>query len=235
MATERRKKTQSGQEIFEFALIVLLLVPAFLGAFIVGMNLIRSIQCNQMCRDLTDMYIHGADFSTYSMQTMAQRLAQGLNLQIGPSFAGNSSSNTSNGGNGLVTVTQIMYVGTTTEPNCLAVGAGNCANANSFVFTQQIVFGSGNLVSSSTQSLGTPTGATLTNAGIVQNPVTDPHAQLPSAAQTAMQSLWQTTSAAGQQPLDDGQVAYVVETYFQSPDLGVSALSGNGVYARYFF
>jgi hypothetical protein len=73
MATERRKKTQGGQEIFEFALIVLLLVPAFLGAFIVGMNLIRSIQCNQMCRDLTDMYIHGADFSTYSMQTMAQR------------------------------------------------------------------------------------------------------------------------------------------------------------------
>jgi hypothetical protein len=235
MATERRKKTQGGQEIFEFALIVLLLVPAFLGAFIVGMNLIRSIQCNQMCRDLTDMYIHGADFSTYSMQTMAQRLAQGLNLQIGSSFAGNSNSNTSNGGNGLVTVTQLMYVGTTTEPNCVAVGAGNCANANSFVFTQQIVFGNGTLVSSSTQSLGTPTGATLTNAGIVQNPVTDPHAQLASTAQTAMQSLWQTTNAAGQQPLDDGQTLYVVETYFQSPDLGVSALSGNGVYARYFF
>ncbi len=235
MATERRKKTQSGQEIFEFALVVLLLVPAFLGAFIVGMNLIRSIQCNQMCRDLTDMYIHGADFSTYSMQTMAQRLAQGLNLQIGSSFAGNSNSNTSNSGNGLVTVTQIMYVGTTTEPNCVAVGAGNCQNANSFVFTQQVVFGNGTLVSSSTQSLGTPTGATLTNAGIVQNPVTDPHAQLAGTAQTAMQSLWQTTSGAGQQPLDDGQTVYVVETYFQSPDLGVSALSGNGVYARYFF
>jgi hypothetical protein len=49
-----------------------------------------------------------------------------------------------------------------------------------------------------------------------------------------MQNLWHTT-ANGQMPLEDGQVAYVVETYFQSPDLGVSALSGNGVYARYFF
>ncbi len=235
MATERRTKTESGQEVFEFALVVLLLVPAFLGAFIVGMNLIRSIQCNQMCRDLTDMYIHGADFSTYSMQTMAQRLAQGLNLQIGSSFAANSNSNTGNSGNGLVTVTQIMYVGSLTEPDCVAAGSGNCTNVNSFVFTQQVVFGNGTLASSSTQSLGTPVGATLTNSGIVQNPVTDSHAKLPAAAQAAMQSLWQTTSSSGQAPLDDGQVAYVVETYFQSPDLGVSALSGNGVYARYFF
>jgi hypothetical protein len=234
MATQRRRKTQSGQEIIEFALVAILLVPTFLGTFIVGMNLIRSIQCNQMCRDLTDMYIHGADFSTYAMQTMAQRLAQGLNLQIGSSFAGNSASNTGNSGNGLVTVTQIMYVGSTTDPNCVAVGAGNCTNTNSFVFTQQIVFGNGTLANSNTQSLGTPAGATLTNSGIVQNPVTDSNAKLPSAAQTAMQSLWQTTNN-GQMPLQDGQVAYVVETYFQSPDLSVGALSGNGVYARYFF
>ncbi len=234
MATERRKKTQSGQEMVEFALIVLLFIPTFLGSFVVGMNLIRSIQCNQMCRDLTDMYIHGADFSTYSMQTLAARLAQGLNLQIGSSFTGNSNSNASNSGNGLVTVTQIMYVGSTSDPNCVSVGAGNCTNANSFVFTQQIVFGNGTLASSTTQSLGTPTGATLTDSGIVENPVTDSHAALPSTAQAAMQSLWQTTNN-GQMPLSDGQVAYVVETYFQSPDLAVSALSGNGVYARYFF
>jgi hypothetical protein len=234
MATERRKKTQSGQEIMEFALVALLLIPTFLASFIVGMNLIRSIQCNQMCRDLTDMYIHGADFSTYAMQTMAQRLAQGLNLQIGSSFSGSSNSNTGNSGNGLVTVTQIMYVGTTSDPNCVSVGAGNCTNANSFVFTQQIVFGNGTLASSTTQSLGTPVGATLSTSGIVQNPVTDSHAKLGSTAQSALDGLWQTT-ANGQMPLEDGQVAYVVETYFQSPDLGVSALSGNGVYARYFF
>jgi len=218
----------------EFALVALLLVPTFLGSFIVGMNLIRSIQTNQVCRDLTDMYIHGADFSTYAMQTLAQRLAQGLNLQIGGSFAGNSNTNTNNTGNGLVTVTQIMYVGATTDPNCVAVGAGNCTNTNSFVFTQQIVFGNGTLANANTQTLGTPVGATLTNSGIVQNPVTDSHAKLPASAQTAMQGLWQTTSN-GQMPLTDGQVAYAVETYFQSPDLSVGALSGNGVYARYFF
>src|ERR1700722_12949962 len=202
--TDRRRKTQSGQEIFEFAMALVLLVPMFLGSFIVGMNLIRSIQCNQMCRDLTDMYIHGADFSTYTMQTMAQRLAQGLNLQIGSSFTGSSNSNTSNTGNGIVTVTQIMWIGATTDPNCVSAGADNCTNTDKFVFTQQIVFGNGTLANAQTQTLGTPTGATLSSSGVVQHYVTDNHAQLPASAQSAMQSLWQTTNN-GQTPLTDGQ------------------------------
>ena len=237
MATERRKKRQGGQEIIEFGLMALLLVPTFLGTFVVGMNLIRSIQCNQVVRDLDGMYIHSADFSTQPMQQEAQRLAQGLNLQIA-GFAGDSTgheqANTSNGGNGLITVTQIMYVGPTTSPNCVAVGASNCTNHDSFVYTQQIQLGNGTLANSSTVSLGNPTGATLNSAGIVANPVTDSHAKLGSGAQAAMQSVWQTTNN-GQQALTDGQVVYIVEGYFQSPDLSVGSLSGKGVYARYFF
>ncbi len=234
MASERRKKNQSGQEILEFGLLAMFLVPMFLGSFIVGMNLIRSIQANQVCRDLTDMYIHGADFSTYPLQQLAQRLAQGLNLQIGSSFNGNEQSNTSNTGYGLVTVTQLMYIGPTSAPNCSAVGAANCTNHDSFVFTQQIQFGNGNLASASTVSLGSPTGAVLSNSGIVSNYVTDSNAKLGSAAQAAMSALWQSNNGT-QTPLTDGQVTYVVETYFQSPDLSVGSLSGNGVYARYFF
>ncbi len=234
MATERRKKTQSGQEIVEFGLVAIVLIPMFLGTFVVGMNLIRSIQANQVVRDLTDMYIHGADFSTYSMQQEAQRLAQGLTLQIGSSFSGNKQANTSNSGNGLITVTQIMYIGSTTSPNCVAVGAGNCTNHDNFVYTQQIQFGNGTLANSGTVSLGTPSGATINTAGIVSNYITDSHAKLGSAAEAAMQSMWQTTNN-GQQALSDGQVVYIVEGYFQSPDLSVGSLSGNGVYARYFF
>jgi len=235
MATARRRKTQSGQEIVEFALAAALLTPLFLGTFVVGMNLIRSIQANQFCRDLTDMYIHGADFSTYSMQQEARRLAQGMNLQIGSSFNGNSNSNTSNGGRGLVTVTQIMYVGSTSSANCTAVGANNCTNHDSFVYLQQIQFGNGTLANGRTVTLGTPNGATMNSSGHVSNPVTDSHAQLGSAAQAAMANLWAPNNTTGQQALSDGQVAYVVESYFASPDLSVSSLSGSGVYARYFY
>jgi len=233
MATERRRKTQSGQEIIEFGIMACLFVPMLMASFIVGMNLIRSIQCNQVCRDLVDMYIHGGDFSTYSLQQEAQRLAQGLNLQVGSSFTGNEQANTGNTGNGIVTVTQIMYVGSTAGANCVAVGASNCTNHDSFVYTQQIQFGNGMLSNANTVSVGTPTGATINSSGIVQNPVTDSHAKLASAPQTAMTNLWQV-STNGQTPLTDGQVIYMVETYFQSPDLSIGALGGNGVYARYF-
>jgi hypothetical protein len=154
MATARRRKTQSGQEIFEFGLVTILLMPMFLGAFVVGMNLIRSIQANQVCRDLDDMYIHGGDFSTYSMQQEAQRLAQGLNLQIGSSFAGNEQANTGNGGNGLVTVSQIMWIGAVGSTSCTAVLPAACTNESSFVFTQQIQFGNGSLSNASTVSVG---------------------------------------------------------------------------------
>jgi len=237
-ATARRRKTQSGQEIFEFALVAILLAPMFLGSFIVGMNLIRSIQCNQICRDLDDMYIHGGDFSTYSMQQEAQRLAQGLNLQVGASFNGNEQSNTGNSGNGLVTVTQIMYIGPTTSSSCLAVGANNCTNHDSFVYTQQIQFGNGSLANASTVSVGQCPSAIMNTSGVVQNYITDSRAALTSSYQNNMKSLWQSSAevtGGTATALTDQQVVYIVETYFQSPDLSVGALAGNGVYARYFF
>jgi hypothetical protein len=234
MPTQRRKPRQGGQELIEFALIALLLVSLLMGSFVTGMNLIRSIEANSTCRDLDDMYIHGEDFSTYPMQQLAQTLASGLNLQIGGSFAGNSAANTSNGGNVLVTATQIMWVGSTTSPNCVAVGASNCTNQSSFVFMQRIQFGNGTLASQSPSTLGNPSTTAISSAGIVQNPVTDSGAKLPSPAQANMQALWQVTTN-GQTPLQDGQVSYVMEVYAQSPDLTLGSFSGGGVYARYFF
>ena len=242
-ATARRRRTQSGQEIMEFGLAAVLLVPMLIGAFVVGMNLIRSIQCNQVCRDLDSMYIHGGDFSTYPLQQEAAKLAQGLNLQIGASFSGNEQSNTGNAGNGIVTVTQIMWIGGPTSASCIAVGgSANCTNQNSFVYTQQIQFGNGTLANSNTVTVGQCPAAILNSSGVVAisggSYITDARAALAGSAQTNMQALWQTNSEVGggtATPLTDGQVAYIVETYFQSPDLSVGSLAGNGVYARYFF
>jgi len=46
--------------------------------------------------------------------------------------------------------------------------------------------------------------------------------------------MWQTTNN-GQTSLTDGQLVYIVESIFQSPDLTLGSMAGNGVYARYFF
>jgi hypothetical protein len=228
MATRRRKRGQGGQELIEFALTAILLIGLLLNSFITGMDLIRSIQVNQACRDLANMYIHGADFSTYSMQQLAQRLAHGLGLEIGSSFTGNNAANTGNGGNVLVTLSRVMYVGSTTDPNCAAVGASNCTNANSYVFTQRIQFGNGSLAGSKPSTLGNPSTSAISSSGIVQNPITDAGAKLPGAAQTSFSGLWQVA-------LTDGQTCYVAEFYAQSPELVLGSFSAGGVYARYLF
>jgi len=229
-ATRRR---QRGQEIIEFAFVALLFVPMFLGMFVTGMNLIMSIQANNMIRNLGDMYIHGADFSSYQYQQLAQRMGTGLNLQM-PSFSGNLQSNTASNGNGIIRITQVMYVGKTSDPNCVAAGAGNCTNHDSFVFIQRVVFGNSTLATQYPSSMGDPAGATISAQGSVSNYVTDTNAKLPTAGQAAMVALWQT-SANGQAPLTDGQVFYAAEGYFQTPSFSLGNNSSQGVSVRSFF
>ena len=235
-ATERRKKQQAGQEIIEFALVSIFLIPMLLGSFVVGINIIKNIQANQVVRDLDNIYIHGGDFSTYPLQQLSQRLAQGLNLQM-PAFStgtNNVQANTGSSGDGIVWVSQVMYIGATTDPNCVSVGAGNCTNHDNFVFTQRIVFGNSSLNSGHPSMLADPVGATISTGGNVQNYVTDASAQLTSSAQAALKARWQT-NANGQTPLTDGQVIYVVEGYFQTPGLSLGNVTSSGVYAQSFF
>lgn len=232
----KRNKGERGNEIVEFALFLSFFAPILLGTFVVGMNMVKAIAVNHVVRDLDNMYIHGADFSTPGYQQLALRLASGINLQA-PAFPNGSQSvqsNTGSTGDGLIWVTKIMYVGATTDPYCTSVGAGNCANHDSFVYMQRIVFGNSTLTSQHESTLGDASLATIGSSGAVQNFLTDSGARLPGAAQTEMTNLWQTNQN-GQQPLTDGDVVYVVEGYFQSPSLSISSVSGNGIYARYFF
>ena len=229
-------KGERGNEIVEFALFLSFLAPILLGTFVVGMNMVKAIAANHVVRDLDSMYIHGADFSTSGYQQLGLRLASGLNLQAPafPSGATNVQSNTGSVGDGLIWVTKIMYVGATTDPQCVSVGAVNCTNHDTFVYLQRVVVGNSTLTSQQQSTLGDASLATISSSGLVQNHLTDSGAQLPAAVQTQMNTLWQTTQN-GQQPLSDGDVIYVVEGYFQSPSLSISSVSGKGVYARYFF
>ena len=228
MAETRRNRGRKGQELIEFSLTALLMAGLLVASFVTGMNLIRSIQVNQACRDVANMYIHGADFSAYPMQQLTQRLANGLDLRIGTAFTGNSATNTGNQGNVLVTLSRVMYIGATSDPNCASVGASHCSNANSFVFTQRIRFGNGNLANTKPSTLGNPSAAATSSAGVIANSVTAAGARLPAGAQGSFSHLWRT-------PLQDGQICYVVELYAQSPDLNLGSFLGGGVYARSFF
>lgn len=240
-----RRRRQSGYEIIEFGLMAILYVPLFMGMFVVGMNLIKSLQASLLIRDLGDIAIHGGDFSSYQMQQLAQRLGNSLNIQI-PAFGTgvtNKQTNTAASGDGIIWMTEVMYVGPTTGAQCATVGAGNCTNHDSFVYISQVVFGSSTVNTAHPSQFGSAAGngASFANSGAsgtVLNYLTSAGAKLPTAAQTTMTNIWQTT-ANGQADLTDGQVVYISEGYFQTPTLtlgntGTDGVS-NGVYARTFF
>jgi hypothetical protein len=232
----KRKRRQRGQEIIEFGLVALFLVPTFLGTFVVGMNLVKYNSCNNLVRSLTDMFIHGADFSSYFYQQVAQKMASGMNFQM-PAFGSgttNKATNTGTSGDGVITISQVMYIGSTSDPQCSSVSS--CTNANKFVFTRRIRFGNSGLVSAHPSPLGDPTTTNIDSQGYITgtNYLTDGGAALSTAGQGYMSTNWQTT-ANGRTPLVDGQVCYIVEAYFQTPGISMGSVSSSGVYSIYFF
>jgi hypothetical protein len=232
----RNRKGENGQEILEFTLVTwLILIPMFLGMISAGMNLVRTNQVVFITSDIATMYVQGQDFSTYSLQSLAARLATGLDLEVGSSFTGSNAANTGNAGSVIVTLTKIMYVGTVSQATCLSVGAstsGNCKNANSFVYLQRIGFGNAAVPSAPTSIVGTPNASiAISSAGNVSNYLTDTNAQLPATADTAMDNLWSPATANGMQ---DGQVVYVTEVYLDSTSFAFGS-SAQGIYAKYFF
>ena len=214
---------QRGNEIIEFGLWAIFIVPLFLWMFVNAMNLVRMNEATQVCRDIGNLYIHGQDFSQYPAQQLARRLANGYGLQIGSNFAPNSNAtNDGNTGNGWVVLSQVTYVGAS---SCASLPVGTaCTNQDKYVYLQRIDFGNKNLKFNGTavkSAIGTPT-ATMNSSGIVAAYMTDPGAVAPNFANFV------TT------PLADGQVMFVAETFFASPDLNFAALPAGGIYNRIF-
>jgi hypothetical protein len=199
-ALARRRLTQKGNEMIEFGMLALLMVPLFGGMFFSGLGLIRANQANQVGRDLNTMYIKGIDFSQAANKTLAVRLAGTLNLQT-------------TGGSGVVILSQVIRIGPVSGPICLAtITAGHaCVNHDSYVFTQRLSIGDTSLF---TSDFGNPT-ATVNSGGIVQNYAWDNGAAVPD--QTAFGALWST-------PLVEGQSVYITETYFNPLNVGGAAV-----------
>jgi len=234
-----RRARQRGVQILEFGLVAVVFIPALLGTFVVGMNLVRINNAKHVVRDLASLYIHNTDFSMYPNQLLAQRLATGLDLQV-PSFASgvtNKNTNTSGSGSAIIYVTQLMYVGSTSDPNCVAAGTGNCTNQNSFVFTQRIVFGSSSVKTAHPSFIGDPGTVTINSQGIVANPVTTAGAKISSSGQTSLNALWKASVSSPDVTTDpvDGTIIYLVEGFFDTGSFSMGSVTSQGIYARAFF
>jgi hypothetical protein len=182
----------------------------------------RYIQAVQVDRDVAHMYSDGIDFT----QTTAQNIIiQDLALGTGM---------TATGGNGVIIFSQIQTV---YAADCTASAVSPCTNAGLPVFTQRIVVGNSSL---RTSQFGTPASSILDASGNISASVylsnsnssvrtTGFESQLDAAAATAG-----LTSTPPVQP--QGNIAYVVETFFQYPDIGFLGFNTTGgAYSCFIF
>jgi hypothetical protein len=214
----RRRRNQKGVEAIEFALFFGLMVPGFIWMFINGMNFIRFNKANDVARAAALMYVKGQDMTVLGTQEILARVGKGLDLEVDNGATAPNEVQSNSRGSGLVVVTEVQYVG----PNT----CNNCTNLNHYVFLQRVYIGNTSLQfnGSTVQSaLGNPLSTLWsTTTGDVTSVYTNTGAQVASS----FASLWSPAVA-------DGQVVYVVESFF-SNGFGSGSFSGGGVYARVF-
>jgi hypothetical protein len=158
------------------------------------------------------------DFSLSTSKDMVVRLASGLKL-------------TANGTNsdGVVILSRVMMVGSN---ECQAgTGSTNCANKNQAVFTQRHVIGDTGLRSS---NFGTPSPSIILTTAIPSQGLRpgDIKPQDYTTNSSAIATGF-STLLSGMQP---GELAYVAEAYFRTPDWNLNQqYTSAGVYARSIF
>jgi Flp pilus assembly protein TadG len=215
------KKSERGNSMVEFAIVMPFWIALLFGMLAVGTNLTRTIQVIQTSRDLGNMYAQGTDFSASGFQNLitgggsppSASLVQGMNL--------NSAS-----GNAVIIFSKVRHV-YAADIDC----ANTCANKNTDVFINRIIIGNSAMF---TSALGNPKAADLNSAGNTLNPLTEP------LDKTNGLLLFKAPYT-----IPSGKLAFVVEVYQASPDVsflnfnlgsGLNLQFGNaGNYSRQVF
>ena len=214
----RQSQGRRGIAVVEFTLSLVFLIPLLLGTFIFGFRLIRSLEMEQIVRDLGHMYIRAVDFRNAGPQANAQTLAQGFDL--------------STTGTSLVIFSQIRIV---QQADCDAANPTSppgtpCTNLNNPVFTEQLTVGNSSLVingKTAVSVFGTPpvqADKTVTTVNQANNATA-------AAGVTAPPSGFANFLL-----LQAGETAYLVEMFNATPELNIPGFSGSPqVYARSVF
>jgi hypothetical protein len=191
----------------EFTICSFALIPLTLGVFVFGFKLIRSLQMQQIVRDLGHMYEEGADFTNTGTVSVAQQLASGYAL--------------TSTGHSEVILSQISLVqqadcdaGNPTHPTGQA-----CTNLNLPTFAQQVILGNS---SDGTSNYGTPPVQSST--------------YLVTAADRANNTAAQAVGFSSVLALQTGETAYVAEMINLTPEFNITGFPGKPlIYARAIF
>lgn len=222
MCRRRKKVTQCGSTLLEFAIVVPCLVTLFFGTVGLGIMMGRYIQVEQMARDIAHMYSDGVDFTQTTPQNIiVQKLGAGSGI-------------TATGGDGVVILSQVQTVYLS---DCTAAGVSPCTNQGLPVFTQRIVVGNSALKSS---VFGTPSAGILDASGNIAPTVylsNSNSSVRTSGFEAALDAAAVSAGGSGTAPAQPaGNTAYVVEVFVQYPDVGfLGWTTTGGAYTRFIF
>ena len=208
---QRRRRTQGGNTLVEFALCLAFLTPLLLGLFSIGMNLTRNMQVTQVSRSTGLMFVRQIDFSILQNQRLIVRLTEGLGMKLNTNYDPDSN------GRGVVIVSQVTIP---SDSDCTGAGLtlGACTNRGVPVITYRYRFGNTTL---RTSDFGQPSSTLIAADGSVA--VND------YLTNTALRA----TNFGSVITLNADEIAYVTEVYFSSPDYDLPGwMSNTGVYSR---
>ena len=146
-----------ASSIAMYTLGAIFLVPLSICVLLVNSNASQNDHAKQISRDIASMYAQGMDFSLSANQTIAQRVGEGLGMNI-------------RAGQGVLILSKIRVVH---DADCQEPAPAQCANNGYAVVTQRYVMGNPALRAS---SFGTP-GHVDPATGNVQNWRDDPSAR----------------------------------------------------------
>jgi hypothetical protein len=205
----KKSQREQGSAIIEFVLAAtFFIVPLLLGTMTIGFNLVRATQVSQFTNDSAHLYSKGVDFSQNTNQQLLVPLSSGLNFELDGT------------GDGVLVFSTLLMV---SAGDCTAGGLqannASCPNLGKVVVTRRIVVGNTSVF---TTTYGSPSS-------------TDSSGNVPQA--TYLTSAGdQAASFSSVLPLASGQIAYLTECYFDSPDYDLTGfLTGVGNYAMGVF
>jgi hypothetical protein len=238
---------ERGNAIVEFALVAVILIPLLSGLFTVGLALTRSLQVQQVTRNVATMYVKNIPMFSDSSKRLINRLAEGLNM--GPNCGSpgvncNGAQGGVNGyplpsstGDGVVYISEVKRIG---DPECAEAGfsgttaseyiSNGCTNHGHYAFTQYIPVGNTSLRNS---DLGTPVGPFNSERRISPNDVVTKMGNRATGFKT-------TPSGPGIVYLVPSSYTKVTESFFKvdeisfliNLDMTLDNMNNSGIYAR---
>jgi hypothetical protein len=210
MTPRQRRSRRQGTAFSELILSFVVLLPMLVGGASLGINMIRTMQAQQICRDAGSMSSRFVDFSIAGNRAMLLNMAAGLGI-------------TDTGGQGVIILSEITWI---SDTDCTAAGynTSTCTNRLQYIIGKRVYIGNSSLRAS---SYGTPNESAIdatTRQTKSANRYTDSTVRAPNFGSTLV--------------LADEEVAYVAEVYVKGAAWaasGMAGFAGNDIYTRVVF